>query len=63
MSYCLFVAPQTVLDSANTVADSAYLSIFGAILSVTEFQVFVCGIHDSNEDQRKVAMMWIPRQI
>ena len=29
--------PQTVLDSANTVADSAKLPVFGAILSGTVF--------------------------
>ena len=50
------------LDSAYTVADSANLPIFGAILNGTLFKVFVCGIQNSKEGQRKVAMMRIPRQ-
>ena len=53
---------QSVLDSANTVADSAISSIFGAILSEREFRVIV-RVHNSKENQRKVATMKIPRQI
>ena len=49
--FCLWI-PQTVLDSANTVADSASSPIFGAILIRTVFKVFVCGIPNSKEDQR-----------
>ena len=55
--------PQIVLVSAYTVADFANLPIFGAILNGTLFKVFVCGIQNSKEDQRKVAILRIPRQI
>ena len=48
---CLWI-PQTVLDSKNTVADFANLSVFGSVLSGTVFQVFVCGIQNSKEDQK-----------
>ena len=37
--------------------DSANSPIFGAILSNTVFQVFVCGIQNSEEDQRIVAKL------
>ena len=59
---CLWI-PQTVLRSANTVADFANLPVFWAILSGTMIYVFVCGIQNSIEYQRKVALLRIPRQI
>ena len=59
---CLWIL-QIFLDSAITIADSAKSPIFGAILSGTVFKVFVCGIQNSEEDQREVAKMRIPRQI
>ena len=52
-----------VLDSTHFVAYSTNLLIFGAILNNTVFQLFVRGIQNSREDQRKIAMMRIPRQI
>ena len=68
--YFLMWIPQTVPDSANIaadstnfVADSANMPVFEAILCSTVFQLFVCGIQNSKEDQRKVTMLWIPRQI
>ena len=54
---CLSISlwiPQTVLHSANTVVESENSPIFGAILSGTMCEVFVCGIQNSKEDQRKV---------
>ena len=62
---CLIICwwiPQNVLDSANTLADSANSLTFGAILSGTLFQVTVFGIQKSKED-KKVAMLRIPQQI
>ena len=59
---CLRI-PYTVLDSANTVADSANSPIFWAILSGTMIYVIVCGIQSSIEDQRKQAILRTPRQI
>ena len=58
---CLWI-PQTVLYSAKTVAGSAVLPVFGAVLAVHCFLVFVCGIQNSNEDQRKVELLRIPQQ-
>ena len=59
---CLWI-PHTILDSANAVADSANSPIFGAISSGAMFQVFVWGIQNSKEDQRKRAMLRISRPI
>ena len=58
----LSVVPQTVLDSTNAVADSANSHNCGANLSGTMIWVSVCGIQNSIEDQRKVALLRIPRQ-
>ena len=55
--------PQSVLDSANTNADSANSPIFGAILNGTVFYVFDCGIQNSKEDQINVILLRIPKQI
>ena len=52
--FCLWI-PHTVLNSANTVADSANSPIFQAILSGRMIYVFVCGIQNSIDDPRKVA--------
>ena len=59
---CVYI-PQIFLDSEYTVADSANSPNFGAILNGTVFKVFVCGIQNSKEDRRKVAILRIPRQI
>ena len=51
-----------VPDSTHFVADSAKLLVIGAILSNTVFLLFVRGIQNSREDQRKVVMLHIPQK-
>ena len=51
-----------VPDSTHFVADSEKLPVFGAILSNTMFYLFVRGIQNSREDQRKIAILLIPGQ-
>ena len=53
--YYLLVVPRTVTISANFVADSANLPVFGGILSITVFKLFVRGIQSCKKDQRKIS--------
>ena len=65
MKKCLFIClwiPQTVLDLANTFADSAKSPVFWAILRGTEIKLFACGIQNSEEDQRKRVKLRILQQ-
>ena len=51
MSYRLLWIPETVLNSANTAAESANLPVFGAILTSTIFWAFVCGIQKKTKTE------------
>ena len=48
--YYRFVDSITVPVSASTVVGSANTHVFGAVLSVTVFQLFIPGINNSKED-------------
>ena len=61
--YCLFVDSTKGTGFRKFVAESAKLRVFGTLSFNTVFELFVCGIQNSKEDQRKVTMLWIPQQI